>query len=103
MITALAQQLKPPTLTQSVHREECTQCFDNQVGLGLVTLWVCDSQRTQDGPEGIDICLYCFNGGCLSTERHHAQTHARKTGHQLALNIKRLPRPKPKRVRDVTP
>jgi Variant UBP zinc finger len=24
-------RLKPPTLSQSVHREECTQCFDNQV------------------------------------------------------------------------
>lgn len=23
--------LKPPTLSQSVHREECTQCFDTQV------------------------------------------------------------------------
>jgi len=24
-------RLKPPTLSQSVHREECTQCFDTQV------------------------------------------------------------------------
>jgi uncharacterized UBP type Zn finger protein len=23
--------LQPPKLSQSVHREECTQCFDNQV------------------------------------------------------------------------
>lgn|SRR6266850_487554 len=23
--------LKPPTLLQSIHREECTQCFDTQV------------------------------------------------------------------------
>ena len=24
-------RLQPPKLSQSVHREECTQCFDNQV------------------------------------------------------------------------
>ena len=24
-------RLEPPRLSQSVHREECTQCFDNQV------------------------------------------------------------------------
>lgn len=26
--------LQPPKLSQSVHREECTQCFDNQVRPG---------------------------------------------------------------------
>ncbi|KAI6121163.1 hypothetical protein F5141DRAFT_502246 [Pisolithus sp. B1] len=25
------EKLQPPKLSQSVHREECTQCFDNQV------------------------------------------------------------------------
>jgi len=30
IIDGLAR-LKPPTLSQSVHREECTQCFDTQV------------------------------------------------------------------------
>ena len=25
------KHLQPPKLSQSVHREECTQCFDNQV------------------------------------------------------------------------
>jgi hypothetical protein len=30
-ITDGLARLKPPTLSQSVHREECTQCFDNQV------------------------------------------------------------------------
>ena len=53
----------------------------------------------QDDPEGIDVCLTCFNGGCLSAERHHAYTHYKKTGHAFALNVKRLPRPRPKRVR----
>ncbi|KAI0292227.1 ubiquitinyl hydrolase [Multifurca ochricompacta] len=77
---------KPPTLSQSVHREECTQCFD-----------------TQDDPLGIDVCLTCFNGGCLSQERHHAHTHYKKTGHSLALNVKRRPRPKPERDDDAEP
>lgn len=27
-------KLQPPKLSQSVHREECTQCFDNQVRVG---------------------------------------------------------------------
>ncbi|KAI0271314.1 ubiquitin carboxyl-terminal hydrolase 14 [Gloeopeniophorella convolvens] len=78
--------LKPPTVAQSVHREECTQCFDNQ-----------------DDPRGIDVCLACFNGGCLSDARHHARTHYEKTGHALTLNIQRRPRPKPPRSEDAEP
>ncbi|OCB86559.1 ubiquitinyl hydrolase [Sanghuangporus baumii] len=74
-ISRLAQ-LSGPRLSQSVHREECTQCFDNQ-----------------DSEAGIDVCLTCFNGGCLSSERHHARTHVEKTGHNFALNIKRRPKP----------
>ena len=30
-ITDELARLELPTLSQSVHREECTQCFDNQV------------------------------------------------------------------------
>jgi UBP zinc finger protein len=33
IITDGLAPLRPPTLSQSVHREECTQCFDNQVRL----------------------------------------------------------------------
>src|ERR1700735_838114 len=93
-------RLTPPTLSQSVHREECTQCFDNQV-------WSSRDRRPsfdatpKDDPLGIDVCLTCFNGGCLSQGRHHAHTHSKKEDHQFALNIKRRPRPKPKRVRSV--
>ncbi|KAH9959709.1 ubiquitin carboxyl-terminal hydrolase 14 [Russula compacta] len=72
--------LKPPTLSHSVHREQCTQCFDSQ-----------------DDPLGIDVCLTCFNGGCPSSERRHAYTHYQRTGHPFALNVKRRARPKPKR------
>ncbi|THH03651.1 hypothetical protein EW145_g6112 [Phellinidium pouzarii] len=68
--------LSPPKLSQSVHREECTQCFDDQ-----------------DSAAGIDVCLSCFNGGCLSEERHHARMHAKKTGHTFALNVKRKLKP----------
>ncbi|CAO3693353.1 unnamed protein product [Rhizopus stolonifer] len=62
-----------PSAYTQVHKEECTQCFDNQ-----------------DGPEGINVCLTCFNGGCLSTERHHALTHFQLSGHSLAVNIRRI-------------
>ncbi|KAK7049909.1 ubiquitin C-terminal hydrolase Ubp14 [Paramarasmius palmivorus] len=67
--------LPAPKLSQSVHREECTQCFDGQ-----------------DSDDGVDVCLVCFNGGCLS-ERAHAKLHAEKTGHGFALNIKRRVKP----------
>ncbi|KAJ3800864.1 ubiquitin carboxyl-terminal hydrolase 14 [Lentinula aff. detonsa] len=65
--------LQPPKLSQSVHREECTQCFDDQ-----------------DTAYGISVCLTCFNGGCLSSERHHAQIHWKKTGHLFSVDVKRV-------------
>ncbi|KIJ46150.1 hypothetical protein M422DRAFT_206385 [Sphaerobolus stellatus SS14] len=71
-----------PRLSQSVHREECTLCFDNQ-----------------DLPEGIDVCLTCFNGGCVNDdpERRHAQLHYQKSGHPFTLNIRRRAKPRSKR------
>ncbi|KAF9563466.1 ubiquitin carboxyl-terminal hydrolase 14 [Agrocybe pediades] len=74
--------LQPPRLSQSVHREECTQCFDNQ-----------------DSDDGIDVCLKCFNGGCLDKSKHHALTHVQKSGHSFTLNVKRKPKyvPSPQR------
>ncbi|KAJ7827504.1 hypothetical protein B0H14DRAFT_1230424 [Mycena olivaceomarginata] len=79
------QRLSSPKLSQSVHREECTQCFDNQ-----------------DGPQGIEVCLSCFNGGCTG-ERHHIRTHLQKSGHRFTLNVKRKPKPSTKRVEDEEP
>ncbi|EPQ61322.1 ubiquitinyl hydrolase [Gloeophyllum trabeum ATCC 11539] len=79
-------RLQPPKLSQSVHREECTQCFDNQ-----------------DHPLGIDVCLTCFNGGCLGNERHHARTHFEKTGHPFTLNVKRKLKPSASRPEDEEP
>ncbi|KAJ7481259.1 hypothetical protein B0H11DRAFT_2024866 [Mycena galericulata] len=71
-------RLQSPKLSQSVHREECTQCFDNQ-----------------DGPQGIEVCLSCFNGGCAG-ERHHMRNHIQKSGHRFTLNVKRKPKPSSK-------
>ncbi|GJJ14841.1 hypothetical protein Clacol_009109 [Clathrus columnatus] len=71
-----------PRLNQVVHREECTQCFDNQ-----------------DLAEGIDVCLSCFNGGCVGMDetRKHAQLHSQKTGHPFSLNIRRILKPSSRR------
>ncbi|KIV80812.1 hypothetical protein PV11_08288 [Exophiala sideris] len=63
--------LRPPRPTQSVYREDCTQCFDSI-----------------DDPAGLDVCLHCFNGGCAG-ERNHSLLHHSATGHPLVLNIKR--------------
>ena len=57
-----------------------------------------DPLSLQDGPLGIDVCLTCFNGGCLDPDRHHALTHYEKTGHRFALNVKRRRKPSSKRV-----
>ncbi|KAI4183895.1 MAG: hypothetical protein L6R41_005117 [Letrouitia leprolyta] len=64
-------ELRAPTPAQSVYREDCTQCFDSI-----------------DDPAGLNVCLYCFNGGCCS-ERDHAGLHNRSSKHPLVLNIQR--------------
>ncbi|KAI1118484.1 ubiquitin carboxyl-terminal hydrolase 14 [Nemania sp. NC0429] len=64
--------LSPPTPAQSVYREDCTQCFDSI-----------------DNPEGLDVCLQCFNGGCVG-ERTHSQLHYATTNHPFVLNIRRV-------------
>ncbi|KAI8983550.1 hypothetical protein BDB01DRAFT_722821, partial [Pilobolus umbonatus] len=56
-----------------------------------------------DGPEGVDVCLTCFNGGCTGKERHHAQTHYQLSGHPLAVNIKRVLIQQQKRTRGTPP
>ena len=62
--------LPHPKLSQAVHREECTQCFDSQ-----------------DLPTGIDLCLSCFNGACPGL---HAPIHVHKSNHLYTLNIRRV-------------
>ncbi|KAK1922543.1 hypothetical protein DB88DRAFT_358983 [Papiliotrema laurentii] len=71
-IDTLAASLQPPKVSQQVHREECTLCFDGQ-----------------DDPEGVLVCLQCFNGGCFGEGRRHAFLHYEKTGHALGVVIKR--------------
>lgn len=63
--------LSPPRPSQSVYREDCTLCFDSI-----------------DSPEGLDVCLHCFNGGC-ATDRHHGSQHAEAAKHPIAVNIRR--------------
>ncbi|KAI9707350.1 MAG: hypothetical protein M1836_000310 [Candelina mexicana] len=66
-----AAELQPPRPNQSVYRDDCTQCFDSI-----------------NDPAGLDVCLYCFNGGCAG-ERNHALLHYEGLTHPLVLNIKR--------------
>ncbi|RLL94574.1 hypothetical protein CFD26_104230 [Aspergillus turcosus] len=66
-----SQALRPPSESQAVYREECTQCFD-----------------TVDEETGLNVCLFCFNGGCTG-DRNHSMLHYKRFCHPLALNIKR--------------
>ncbi|KAK9447508.1 uncharacterized protein V1518DRAFT_421178 [Limtongia smithiae] len=73
-------RLSPPTASQQVHKEDCTQCFDSP-----------------DKPWGVDVCLSCFNGGCNSPDRHHALQHYQLSDHPLVLNVRRTPKPRSER------
>ncbi|EEH16300.2 hypothetical protein PABG_06387 [Paracoccidioides brasiliensis Pb03] len=64
-------ELRAPRINQPVYREDCTQCFDSI-----------------DDPSGLDVCLFCFNGGCTG-DRNHSSIHHKRSGHPLVLNIKR--------------
>lgn len=88
-------KLQQPKLSQSVHREECTQCFDNQVrhDRGETRRCQCAEGHVQDSDDGIDVCLVCFNGACLGPDRHHARTHVARSGHAFTLNVKRKLKP----------
>ncbi|KAI1003068.1 Ubiquitin carboxyl-terminal hydrolase 14 [Podosphaera aphanis] len=69
-----ALELQPPSPNQPVYREECTRCFDSV-----------------DDPNGLDLCLICFNGGCTG-DRNHAAQHSATMNHPLVLNLRRLRR-----------
>ncbi|EMR11231.1 hypothetical protein PNEG_00820 [Pneumocystis murina B123] len=66
-------QIHTPDAIQNIYSRECTQCFDS---------W--------DNLLGIDVCLFCFNAGCLDKQRHHALTHFERTQHPLVVNIRRI-------------
>ncbi|KDN42727.1 ubiquitinyl hydrolase [Tilletiaria anomala UBC 951] len=78
-LSAALKKLQPPRVSQQVHKEECTLCFDDH-----------------DGVNGVDVCLHCFNGGCSGpdSDRQHAKLHLEKTGHAIAVNVKRRAKPK---------
>ncbi|EPS31280.1 hypothetical protein PDE_06235 [Penicillium oxalicum 114-2] len=73
-VHAGAPDLSPPGPSQDVYREDCTQCFDSI-----------------DDEAGLNVCLHCFNGGCVG-DRNHALLHFQRYGHALALNIRRTPK-----------
>ncbi|PMB65381.1 Ubiquitin carboxyl-terminal hydrolase 14 [Beauveria bassiana] len=77
-----AANLSPPNPSQSVYREDCTQCFDSL-----------------DDVDGLDVCLQCFNGGCAG-DRAHNRLHSVSRSHPLTLNIRRT---RKKVVRDEPP
>jgi ubiquitin carboxyl-terminal hydrolase 5/13 len=52
----------------------------------------------QDSISGVEVCLTCFNGGCLEDTKHHARTHVQKSGHPFTLNVKRKLKPSAQRV-----
>ncbi|WVR09107.1 hypothetical protein IAU60_006169 [Kwoniella sp. DSM 27419] len=79
-IAELASSVRPPAPSTQVHREECTLCFDGQ-----------------DDPDGVLVCLTCFNGGCFGEGRRHAYLHFQKTGHALGVVVKRTRKEQKKR------
>jgi len=103
-LTAAFTQLSPPRPSQQIHKEECTLCFDDQVSLLSFDQILTDylnhtslsfSLGYQDGPNGIDVCLFCFNGSCPSTsDRSHSLLHFKKTDHPLVVNVKRKLKPR---------
>ena len=54
-----------------VYKDECTRCF-----------------TTPRDPDGLDLCLKCFNGGCRRFA--HSKMHFQMTQHPISLNIKYL-------------
>eukprot|EP01116_Phalansterium_solitarium_P022303 TRINITY_DN7315_c0_g1_i1.p1 TRINITY_DN7315_c0_g1~~TRINITY_DN7315_c0_g1_i1.p1 ORF type:complete len:786 (+),score=243.20 TRINITY_DN7315_c0_g1_i1:82-2439(+) len=65
---------RPPNASASVHKEECTLCFDN---------W--------ESSSGIFVCSSCYNGGC----EQHARLHAEKRNHPLAVKVRRFKKAEP--------
>eukprot|EP00735_Rhodelphis_limneticus_P009050 TRINITY_DN2503_c0_g1::TRINITY_DN2503_c0_g1_i1::g.19124::m.19124 TRINITY_DN2503_c0_g1::TRINITY_DN2503_c0_g1_i1::g.19124 ORF type:complete len:805 (+),score=50.59,sp/P56399/UBP5_MOUSE/34.24/1e-149,UCH/PF00443.24/2.1e-48,UCH_1/PF13423.1/7.1e+03,UCH_1/PF13423.1/2.6e-25,UBA/PF00627.26/54,UBA/PF00627.26/6.6e-12,UBA/PF00627.26/1.3e-05,zf-UBP/PF02148.14/0.0099,zf-UBP/PF02148.14/1.4e+04,zf-UBP/PF02148.14/2.8e-20,zf-UBP/PF02148.14/1.4e+04,zf-UBP/PF02148.14/5.1e+03,UBA_3/PF09288.5/5.2e+02,UBA_3/PF09288.5/ len=68
MCQHLQGSFKLPSASTSIHKEECTLCFDND-----------------QSPDGLNVCLSCFTGGCAK----HIRLHACKSGHNIILNIRK--------------
>lgn len=52
----------------------------------------------QDDPDGVLVCLQCFNGGCVAEGRRHAFLHSQKREHPLGVVIKRTRKEQKQRV-----
>jgi len=44
------------------------------------------------------VCLQCFNGGCVGSERKHAFLHSQKRSHPFGVVVKRTRREQKRRV-----
>ena len=66
--------VRQPSSSQQVYREECTQCFQDDAS-----------------PDGINVCLNCFNGGCTGEESMQHSQHHVSLCHPVVLNIKKKP------------
>ncbi|ORX99167.1 ubiquitinyl hydrolase [Basidiobolus meristosporus CBS 931.73] len=73
------QHFAPPSVYTAVYKDECTLCFESQ-----------------DSEAGIDVCLTCFNGGCVAD--NHGTLHFNKTQHPIVLNLRRIPIERAKRL-----
>lgn len=70
--------LEPPRASQKVYRDECCHCF-----------------HSQDDELGVDVCLSCFQAGCLEPGRDHARGHRSLfPDHSFTLNVKRREKPR---------
>ncbi|KNE66072.1 hypothetical protein AMAG_10335 [Allomyces macrogynus ATCC 38327] len=69
----VASVVRVPARGAAVYKDECSQCFHD---------W--------DQPEGVDVCLTCFNAACPSV---HGIAHAFQRGHPVAVNLRRVPKP----------
>ena len=70
---ATTARIAVPSSSAKVYKDECTNCFD-----------------TPDCPDGLDVCLTCYNGGCVAPPHQHAKLHAEKFHHPYVVNIRRL-------------
>jgi uncharacterized UBP type Zn finger protein len=75
-LAKLLKQVNLPTARSVVYREECTQCFGELkhnidsysfpfLCWLILVIGISNLVDSQDSPSGIDVCLTCFNGGCV--------------------------------------
>ena len=69
-----------------IYKDQCTKCFVEA-----------------KSEKGLEVCLKCFNGGCVGSKFNHGQEHFNKTGHCLVLRLRVVEEsPEPQKAEDVT-